>query len=151
MSKEEIILEKDVFHVFQCRVIVDGWIKVEEHRQLYFFSRGKQLIFKAETLNFVKVNHSIIWFNLVYWKTNYRFVWPVISFVEDKGCFSSIDHNGSLLRFKEPVKFIINSCVQMNVKLFMYQCSFCLLAIILMRGLCWKSPFFTKDLVQGNN
>lgn len=71
--------------------MVNSRIEIEQNRQIHLFLRVQQLVFKAETLNFVEVQSDFFWVHLVYCDSSYWLVRFIVHFVEGKGCLTCID------------------------------------------------------------
>jgi len=78
-------------HICQTGVVINRRVQVKENWQVYLLIRVQKLVFKAETLDFVKVERALFGRYLVNRDASDRLVRLVIDLVESKGRLTCID------------------------------------------------------------
>ena len=74
MRGEKVVDKEEVLRVFEVAILIDGWVKVEEDRQVDTLLWIKHLVLKAKALNLVEVDRCIVWCYLVYRDSHDRLV-----------------------------------------------------------------------------
>ena len=88
-------------------IMINRWVQVKEHWQVYRFVRVEQLVLKAEALYFIEVKCALFWEYLVYCDASYRFIRAIIDFIKSKGCLTSIHKQLSSFWLEFPWDFIL--------------------------------------------
>ena len=86
-----MVRKGNLFLLFEVRIEVDRWVKVEENGEIQRLIRVQQLVFEAEALNFVEVHGTLLGENLVDRDASDRLVRPIVHFIKGQGCLTGID------------------------------------------------------------
>ena len=87
--------------------MINRWVQVKEHWQVYRFVRVEQLVLKAEALYFIEVKCALFREYLIYRDASYRLIRAIIDFIKSKGRLASIHKQLRRFWLKFPWDFVL--------------------------------------------